>query len=412
MIPRQLQERLPAATTRRLVMITGARQTGKTTLARSLYRDLRYISLDELEERARLRDLPTRGWARAVGAAILDEVQKEPSIFEKVKFAYDLGEIDFSVLLGSSQIVMLQRVRETLAGRVFVYELWPLMLSELAGAASMRALLLAELLADGSHVDDVLVNHGPVLVGDEAYQRARWLAHGLQWGGMPGLLDLTDTERRDWLHSYTNTYLERDLTDLARLDDLIPFRKFIRLAALRSGQLLAYADLARDADISPGTARNYLNYLQLSYQVFLLQPYTANATKRLVKAPKLYWVDPGLWRHQTGNWGETSGHLLESYVVGECLKWLRTSGAPAEPYFYRSHGGLEVDLLLTTASGVLGIEIKSATHVSALQVTPLRRLAAEFGAAWRGGIIAYLGEQIERIDANLWAVPVGRLLAG
>jgi predicted AAA+ superfamily ATPase len=413
MIFRQLQNRLPAAITRRLVMITGARQTGKTTLARRLYSNLRYVSLDELEERARLHALPTRAWGGTVGAAILDEAQKEPSIFEKVKFAYDQGDIDFSVLLGSSQIVMLQRIRETLAGRVFIYELWPLMLNELVGGqAPARQPILADLLASSIQADDLLATYAPVLLGDDAHQRAHWLAHGLQWGGMPGLLDLTDSERRDWLHSYTNTYLERDLTDLARLDDLMPFRKFIRLAALRSGQLLSYADLARDADISPGTARNYLHYLQLSYQVFLLQPYAANPAKRLVKAPKLYWVDPGLWRYQTGNWGATDGHLLESYVVGECLKWLRMTGATAEPWFYRTHGGLEIDLLLTTPAGIWGIEVKTAAAIKAIQGTSLRRVAAEFGAAWRGGIVAYLGERIERLDANLWAVPVSRLLTG
>ena len=99
-------------------------------------------------------------------------------------------------------------------------------------------------------------------------------------------------------------------------------------------------------------------------------------------------------------------------MVGECLKWLRMTGATAEPWFYRSHGGLEVDLLLTTPTGIWGIEVKSATAVQTLQVTPLRRLAAEFGAAWRGGIVAYLGDRIERLDANLWAVPVNRLLTG
>ncbi len=411
MIFRHLQTRLPASTTRRLVMVTGARQTGKTTLARRLYPDLRYVSLDDLEERARLRDLPTRAWGATVGAAVLDEAQKEPSVFEKVKYAYDQGDIGFTALLGSSQIVMLQRIRETLAGRVFIYELWPLMLSELVGGQVASAPpLLSDLLQSVGNADELLSKHASILLGDDAHHRSHWLAYGLQWGGMPGLLDLTESERRDWLYSYTNTYLERDLTDMARLDDLIPFRKFMRLAAQRSGQLLSYADLARDADISPATARNYLHYLQLSYQIVLLPPYTANPTTRLVKAPKLYWIDPGLWRHQTGQWGEVDGHLLESYVIGECIKWLRTTGATAEASFYRTHGGLEVDLLLNTPTGVWGIEVKTATSPKALTVTPLRRLAGVLGDAWRGGIVAYRGERIERLDTNLWAVPVNRLL--
>lgn len=409
---RQIQHRLPGPTTRRLVMITGARQTGKTTLARQLYASLRYVSLDEAEERVRLRELPTRAWAATVGEAVLDEAQKEPAIFEKIKFAYDQGAINFSVLLGSSQIVMLQRIRETLAGRVFIYELWPLMLSELVGGEHPSSPpLLARLTEEEGDADALLSDQPPVLLGEDAYRRAFWFDYGLRWGGMPGLLVLTDSDRRDWLASYANTYLERDLAAMARLDELLPFRRFMRLAALRSGQILSYADLARDADVSPGTARNYLNYLQLSYQVFVLPPYFESPGKRLVKSPKLYWIDPGLWRYQTGYWGEASGTLLEGYVVSECLKWLRTTGAQADCWFYRTHGGLEVDLLLTTTSGIWGIEVKSSPEVRLSQATALRRLAAEFGERWRGGLVAYPGERLERLDPNLWAMPITRLLS-
>lgn len=392
-------------------MVTGARQTGKTTLARLLYPELRYISLDEVEARLALRELPTRAWSAAVGPAILDEAQKEPSLFEKLKFAFDQGEIDFSVLLGSSQITMLARVRETLAGRVFVYELWPLLLAEMTSAEnSLSPPLFDQLLTGAARADELFADLPPLLVGEQAFLQTQWLYHLLAWGGMPGLLDLNETERRDWLYSYTNTYLERDLSDMARLDDLVPFRRYLRLAALRSGQLLSYADLARDADVSPTTARNYLNYLLLSYQAFLLQPYFTSQTKRLVKAPKLYWTDAGLWRQQTGFWGELTGELFETVVVSEIYKWVKTSQLPAELWFYRTHNGLEVDLLITTPAGVWGLEVKTSRHANAAQVASLRRVAGQFGEQWRGGLLVYQGNHLQRLDPNLWAVPAARLL--
>lgn len=412
MIFRALASRLPKSDTRRLVMITGARQTGKTTLARALYPNLRYVSLDEIEARLQLQEMPTRAWASVVGHAILDEAQKEPAIFDKIKFAYDSGAIDFSVLLGSSQILMMNRIRETLAGRVFIYELWPLMLTELLAAERvLQQPLFAHLLHGDANADTLFAELPPLLLGDDAWVRQQWFRYGLQWGGMPGLLTLNETERREWLSAYTNTYLERDLTDIARLDDLLPYRRFMRLAALRSGQLLSYADLARDADVSPTTARNYLNYLQLSFQIYLLPPYFASETKRLIKAPKLYWIDLGLWRHQTNYWGDITGQLLETYVVGEALKWIKTTGSTAEAWFYRTHGGLEVDLLITTDQGVWGIEIKSSPQVKAAQGNSLQRLAQEFGESWRGGIVTYAGTKVEQLAPNLWAVPVQRLFS-
>lgn len=412
MIFRALASRLPEPDTRRLVMITGARQTGKTTLARALYPNLRYISLDEIEARLQVQEMPTRAWGTAVGHAILDEAQKEPAIFDKIKFAYDSGAIDFSVLLGSSQILMMNRIRETLAGRVFIYELWPLMLTELiASDRIMQQPLFAHLLHGDVNADTLFAELPPLLLGDDAWVRQQWFRYGLQWGGMPGLVTLNEQERREWLSAYTNTYLERDLTDIARLDDLLPYRRFMRLAALRSGQLLSYADLARDADVSPTTARNYLNYLQLSFQIYLLPPYFASETKRLIKAPKLYWLDLGLWRHQTNYWGDVTGQLLETYVVGEAIKWIKTTGSTAEAWFYRTHGGLEVDLLITTGQGVWGIEIKSSPQVKASQGSSLQRLAQEFGESWRGGIVTYIGTKVEQLAPNLWAVPVQRLFS-
>ncbi len=240
---RFLGRRLEAVTTPRLVLLTGARQTGKTTLARHVFPDLNYLNLDSTDQRAAVREVRAESWAESIGPAILDEAQKEPELFDKVKFAFDAGELPQSVLLGSSQILMLQRVRETLAGRIFIYELWPLLASELAAPAKSTPAppLLHHLLTEIGSADELLGQLSNVRVGKKAVKAAQAVEHLLQWGGMPALLPLADEEREKWLQSYETTYLERDLADLTRLADLMPFRRFQQLAALRSGQILSLA---------------------------------------------------------------------------------------------------------------------------------------------------------------------------
>jgi hypothetical protein len=227
---------------------------------------------------------------------------------------------------------------------------------------------------------------------------------------MPALLELSEEDRWLWLKNYGHTYLQRDLSDLARLEDLMPFRKFQRLSALRSGSLLNYSEIARDADISVDTARRYLEYLRVSYQTVLLQPYYRNLTSAVVKTPKLYWTDVGIWRQLTGLRGDMSGQLYETMVVGELVKWLRTWQPEAELYFYRTRSGMEVDLLLDTSSGVIGMEIKSRGTVSEKDARPLKTLAEALSARWRGGLILYTGRRIMRLASpDIWAIPSRRL---
>ncbi|MDH3402419.1 MAG: DUF4143 domain-containing protein [Acidobacteriota bacterium] len=228
---------------------------------------------------------------------------------------------------------------------------------------------------------------------------------------MPGLLPLGEGQRREWLRSYQQTFLERDLLDLARLPDLDPFRSLEQLAMLRSGQLLSYADLARDAGIAPSTARGYLRYLQLSYQVVLLRPFHTNLTSTVIKAPRLYWVDLGLLRQGTLQWGPATGPLFEGLVVVECRKWIDTMAADAKLYFYRTRSGLEVDLLVETAAGVLGIEIKHRDGAVRSDATSLAALAEALGPRWLGGLVVTRGGAIRplRPDHSIWSVPAHRL---
>ena len=316
-------------------------------------------------------------------------------------------------MLGSSRILLLKQVRETLAGRAFVFDLWPLMASELASlSGDQEPPLLDAMLRSSQSLTSILEEVPGVDLSDRDEARRKAVEHLMAWGGMPELLQLEDAERKEWLRSYEITYLERDLGDLARLDDLGPFRRFQQLAALRTGGLLSYADLARDAGVSPATARRYLEYLRLSYQAILLQPFATNLTSALVKSPKLYWTDVGLARQQSGIWGNVGGQLLETLVVGECTKWIQTTGLDARMSFYRTRSGMELDLMIEHDDRVLGIEVKSRDQVVSKDLRAMRAVAEVLGERWQGGIVAYGGRRIEELDPDLslWAIPVHRLI--
>ncbi|MBI4880987.1 MAG: ATP-binding protein [Planctomycetes bacterium] len=395
-------------------MVTGPRQAGKTSLIRRLFPDLRYFTLDVAEDREFLAGLRTRSFAAAVGTAILDEAQKEPTLFEKVKFAFDERQINFAVLLGSAHILLLRKVSETLAGRALRYELWPLTAGELAGRSGDSPIspLLSALTTPGARVDEVLAAEPAGLSSQEEEPLATALEHLAEFGGMPGLLSMPAERRGDWIASYVHSYLERDLVDLVRLSDLQPFRTFQRLAAQRVARLISFSDLARDAGISPTTAKNYVEYLRISFQAFLLEPWHENLTSRLVKTPKLYFSDLGILRHLAGHRGPLNGPLFENLVVAEVVKWLGMSGSDTRPFFYRTRSGMEIDLLLENGDGLLALEVKNREDADWSDARALRAFADAAGERWRGGIVATRGRRIERIDEarRIFAVPVRRLL--
>ncbi len=409
---RFLSAYLPPSNKRRLVVLTGARQTGKTTLAKAKYPELRYINLDAPENREMLRKISTPMWAATVGDAVLDEAQKEPLVFEKIKYAYDEKGISFSLILGSSQILLLKKIRESLAGRVAIFELWPLLMSEIHAedyAKEVKPPLFDSLLK-GEAFDNIIKNVPPVLLDREDSKARAAEDYILKWGGMPALLPLSDEERWKWLKDYEYTYLERDLSDLTRLDDLDPFTKFQRLSALRSGRLLNYSELARDASVSVDTARRYMEYLRLSYQVMLLQPYYKNITSSVIKTPKLYWLDIGLLRQLSGQRGELSGEIYETMVVNEIFKWIKTAQRNVDIFFYRTRSGLELDLFLSTEKGFIGVEIKGRQIVVPSDIRPMKEIASALKRRWLGGLVIYQGDEIKKLsEPEIWAVPSRRL---
>jgi predicted AAA+ superfamily ATPase len=411
---RFLTKHLPSEDKKKLVLLTGARQTGKTILSQYTYPDLHYLNLDSPENREFIRNVTSFQWDKSIGNVIIDESQKEPIVFEKVKYAFDSGLLHFSLLTGSSQILLLKKIRESLAGRISLYELWPLMMSELYYERDEKSISLPILdkLLSGYPVERVCNETVSELlpVKDEVYLNIE--KHMLTWGGMPALLSLEEHERWKWLRDYTFTYLERDLSDLARLSDLEPFKKFQKLAALRSGQLLNYSELASDTSISVDTARRYLEYLKISYQAILIQPYYKNLTSSVVKSPKLYWTDIGILRYLCGFKTGVTGSIYETMVMAEILKWNNTMQKEANIFFYRTRTGMELDALIETKHGLIGIEIKSRDTVNRKDMRILKKIAEAIPDKWQGGIIIYQGKKIEKIDrdgSNIWAIPSRRL---
>lgn len=415
MLHRYVARRLPSPSgPRRLAVVTGARQVGKTTLARHHYGDaLRYLNLDSPGERGRVNGVPAEGWAKAVGPAVLDEVQKAPEILDKVKWAYDEGQIEFSVLLGSSRILLLDRVRESLAGRVFLYEMWPLTVGELApvyGGTVPQEPWILRLATRSEPLADLLAPVARGVVGMEAGAAQAASHHVLEWGGLPPLLQYPPEDRLDWLDAYQATYLERDLRDLAQLRNLDAFTACHRLAALRAGRILSFSELARDAALPVTTARRYLRHLELSYQTFRLNAWAKGAGTRWIKAPKLIWFDSGVQRILSGQVAGLSGEQYESALTAQILITLWSLGARFTPSYMRTTGGLEIDLLLESQDRVLALEIKGRSTVSRRDATPFTRARHHLGGRLSGGLVVYRGQEVVELDEDVFAVPDWLLL--
>ena len=337
-----------------VVVLTGARQVGKTTLARWILPDATYVTLDDPARAAAARLSPDTFLAGLARPVILDEVQYAPELFRHLKIAVDreprLGSF---LVTGSQTFSLMAGVSESLAGRAAIFSLPALSLREVATGAA-----LAET------------------------DRFLWRS------GFPELWQRPELDRDLWMGSYVATYLERDIRQVLNVGDLRDFDRFLRASALRAGQLLSYADLARDVGIAPNTAKRWLSVLEASQQVFLLEPYHRQRTKRLIKAPKLYFADTGLLCHLLGFRAPADllahpmwGAVWENFVISEVRKRLLDTGKPPALWFWRTAGGDEVDLLVETGpERFIALECKTAQQVTSDSLKGIRRAAAEYGS--------------------------------
>jgi predicted AAA+ superfamily ATPase len=399
-----------------ITVLTGARQTGKTTLARDLLPraggpEVVYFSLDDPDERLRLAADPVRRLNHGKRVVVLDEIQKQPALLDAVKLLADQRRGHRFLLLGSSQILLLERVRETLAGRATLLELWPFALVERFEGPQVPPSGLDLIWQQGEEGIDKL---GAIAISSDEMRRRRALAedHRL-WGGYPALEALPEEDRPVWLRDFRRTYLERDLADLGRVADLDQFALAQNLLAARTAQLLSYSEVARELGVAVNTVRRYLRFLEISYQVFLLRPLLPTVTARLIKSPKLYWTDPGLAR-VLGEVGLTAGALFETAVLAELLRWRSFKQDPPALHFYRTRAGREVDFILHDASRLVALEAKAserAHRTDARAVADL--LEARVGGVPRPtkrlGLVVTRGREIEPLAPGVWAIPDWRL---
>jgi predicted AAA+ superfamily ATPase len=319
-----------------VVAITGPRQSGKTTLARTFFADKPYVSLEDPVERDFAIEDPRGFLARFENGAVFDEAQRWPELFSYLQGIVDAGRTPGRfVLTGSQQFGLLAGVTQSLAGRVGLTRLLPLAFDELPLASKQPG------------IDSIMLR-----------------------GGYP-LLHAQPVLTSDWFASYVATYIERDVRQVLNVQDMTAFQRFLRLCAGRSGQLLNLSGLAGEAGISHSTARAWLSVLESSDLVFLLPPYHRNFGKRLVKTPKLYFLDTGLACWLLGIRSPevlalhpSRGALFETWVVAEFVKGRCNLGLPADLYFWRDNNGLEADLIFEIGTRLQPVEIKSGQTVT------------------------------------------------
>jgi len=392
-----------AAAVMPVTVLTGARQTGKSTLVRDLAPagERSYFTLDDLDVLDQASAAPDDLVARAERLT-LDEVQRAPRLLLAVKRAVDRRRRAGRFLLtGSANLLLMQRVSETLAGRAAYLTLWPMTRREQRGMA--RAGIWQELLDARDH-------DWPDLVAAEPMAREDWRALALRGGYPVPALDLRrDEARQTWFAGYTQTYLERDLRDLSAVGSLPDLRRLMRAVSLRLGQLLNQAELGRDVSLPQPTVHRWLNLLETSYQLVRLPAYAVNRTKRVIKTPKAYWADTGLALH-LGGLREPEGAHLENLVLTDLLAWRDARLDRPEVFYWRTSTGEEVDFVIETGGVLLPIEVKATTRPRVAEAKHLRTFRQEYGRRCRPGLLLHTGDAIEWLAPGLLAAPWWKVL--
>ncbi len=334
------------------ILVTGPRQSGKTSLLKTLYPAASYVTLDDRSAAAAANTTPAAFLSSFKEPVIFDEAQYAPELFRALKVKIDQHRNPSRFLLTGSQVfAMMQGVSESLAGRCGILTLSSLSWTERKNSPN------------AGNVEDFLF-----------------------LGGFPELHS-GKVEREFWYASYVTTYLERDVRNILNVGDLGDFNRFLRAAALRTSQILSYSDLARDVGISPATAKKWLSVLVSSGQIFLIESYHRNRGKRLVKSPKLVFADTGLACYLMGFKSKQdlfssplAGAVWESFVTNQILRYYTTQGKRAPLWYWRTPYGQEVDLIIEEGGGMLtAIECKLSEHPTVKDCMGLRALESFYG---------------------------------
>lgn len=388
-----------------VVVVTGARQTGKTTLVRDLAapKGRRYLTLDKLEILSQARSQPDSLVAET--PLILDEVQREPGLLPAIKRVVDEDrKPGLFLLTGSANLSLMHSVSESLAGRALYLDLPPFCPVEW-----------------NSEDPDVLHPLDSLFKSD--FHSGHWPATSGQWtdwtlsGGFPPALNLADESDRElWFSGYVQTYLERDLRDLARIPDLSSFQRLMRLASQRTGKLINQADLARDVELPQPTAHRYLNLLETGCQITRLPVYATNPAHSLVKAKKLFWNDCGLaaWLAEIGTGEELlkrhdSGQWLEQALFQTLQTWRSLDPVKRRLYYWRNRQGREVDFVLEHHGKIVALEIKTSASVGAKDAEGIAAFREALGRRKdlvRSAVL-HGGREARQLDEGCYALPWG-----
>jgi len=388
-----------------VVCVLGPRQVGKTTLVRQFEPEYGYVSLDDPATLAFAGSDPTGFVAALPVPVILDEVQRAPELLRAIKLSVDNDRRPGRFLLtGSANLLLLPRLGDSLAGRMEVVELQPLSVAE---QARQPGAFLANLLVGNLHA----------AIESTKLADMRNLAERAVAGGFPEAVRRNPSRARAWHQQYLRRLIERDVQDIARVREPHELARMLELLALRSAQLLNIASLAKELGRRRETVEHYLAVCERLFLLRRLQPWHRNRAKRLIKTPKLHFVDSGLCATLAGlgtndaiERRDRFGALLETFVVQQLITQAGWTAPELAFWHYRDKDQVEVDLVITRGRDVWGVEVKAAATATPADGHGLRRLAAQAGSDFRGGVLLYAGTStLPLATENCLAVPVARL---
>ncbi len=388
-----------------MVLISGPRQSGKTTLATAIAsEDMPFRSLDNPVQLDSATSDPI-GFLRGIDRAVIDEVQRAPTLLLVIKSSVDSDTRPGRFLLtGSANLMMIPQVADSLAGRMEVVRLLPLSQAEIRGGK-------------GRFLDDVFTGKSPS-VGEPVLGTA--LIERVLAGGYPEAIKRQSrTRRQDWHLGYVDGIVQRDISEIARIGQLGQMPKLLRILAEHSGQLINYSGIGAALGMSHVTTQKYVGVFENLYLIHSLPPWFTNRLKRLIKSPKLHFLDSGLLSAPRGMSAERIagdrtplGAILETFVVGECLKLASWSDERCSFSHFRDKDGNEVDLVVENRRGeIVGIEVKASATVTSADFSGLRKLAGACGSNFVQGIVLYDSDQVVSFGKNLLAVPLASLWA-
>ncbi len=390
-----------------VVLVEGARQAGKSVLVRDVVgrdRPARYITFDDALQLAAAHANPQDFVLNLPDPVILDEVQRAPEVFRAIKLSVDQDRRPGRFLLtGSSNVLLLPRLSDSLAGRMRRVTLWPLSQGEIEGAVE-------------GFVDAMFSVDDPQPV-DGGETRAT-MAVRIARGGFPEAVTLPEGSVRDgWMRDYVATVLSRDVREIAAVADRVGLPRLLRLLAVRSATLLNTSDLSRGTGIPRGTIDRYTALFTTTFAVRFVPAWAGDVARRLVKSPKILFVDAGVCAHLAGadaarmaSDPDRFGPLLETFVGGELVRQIEWAAGRVELMHYRDGAGAEVDWVLEDAQGrLVGIEVKATSSPTAGDFKGLRAFAANVGRRFHRGVVLHPGRAVVPMGDGLWAMPVDAL---